>query len=371
MGGLVMPSGAATVPDTIVSSSLGGRAGVRCAARVVGPAPDVALAAADPSMIRARRRPADVVVDDGDVELRLGGQLRRGRWPAAAPLRGVLGAPARPAGAPARPSSAGPGTRSCASRHGGPHLARALQVDLEQHAGVPAARASSTGRRGVPVAVAAVDDGPLQQLAAGDHASNRRRRRSGSGRRPPRPGGAAGWWPRPTATPAGSARARRRRPCPCRRRSARPGRSAAAASSGRRRAGFAAAQPAALRAQRSKRSTSAAIWLAPRPRTPAGLGDPDLLHDLLGADLADARQGLQQGGDLHLADDVVRLRPRSITSARDTLRVLQAVLHLGALPAGGRGLLQGGGALLGCQVAAGARTGHLMSGRGTRSVSIT
>ena len=37
----------------------------------------------------------------------------------------------------------------------------------------------------------------------------------------------------------------------------------------------------------------------------AGWGDADLLHDLLGLDLADAGQGLEQGRDLHLAQDFV------------------------------------------------------------------
>src|SRR5512139_1269075 len=40
---------------------------------------------------------------------------------------------------------------------------------------------------------------------------------------------------------------------------------------------------------------------------PAGVRDPDLLHRAAGLHLPDAREGLEDGDDLHLADDVVAL----------------------------------------------------------------
>src|SRR3954463_11781129 len=86
------------------------------------------------------------------------------------------------------------------------------------------------------------------------------------------------------------------------------------------------------------------------PETPHAprLGDPDLLHDLPGADLAHSGQRLEQGGDLDLADHLVGL-PLLDDVAERALRVLQPVLHFGACTAGGRSLLQGGGPLLGGQ----------------------
>src|SRR5687767_10689756 len=41
-----------------------------------------------------------------------------------------------------------------------------------------------------------------------------------------------------------------------------------------------------------------------QPADAAALGDAEPLHDLLGPHLADAGHRLQQGGDLHLADDL-------------------------------------------------------------------
>ena len=74
------------------------------------------------------------------------------------------------------------------------------------------------------------------------------------------------------------------------------------------------------------------------------LGDTQTLHDLLGADLAHARQGLEQGGDLHLADDVVLL-----TLLDDLVQggagVLESILDLGPLPASRGGLFERGCAL--------------------------
>jgi len=76
----------------------------------------------------------------------------------------------------------------------------------------------------------------------------------------------------------------------------------------------------------------------------AALGDTEPFHDLLGADLADARQGLQEGGDLHLADDVVLLALLDDLMEGST-GVLEPILDLGALPASRGGLLERGCAL--------------------------
>src|SRR5689334_8109311 len=58
------------------------------------------------------------------------------------------------------------------------------------------------------------------------------------------------------------------------------------------------------------------------------LGDPDLFHDLLGADLADAGQGLEKCRHLHLADHLVGLTLADHLTER-TLRVLESILDLG------------------------------------------
>src|SRR3954469_14633141 len=86
------------------------------------------------------------------------------------------------------------------------------------------------------------------------------------------------------------------------------------------------------------------------PETPHAprLGDADLFHDLPGAHLAHAGQRLEEGRDLDLADDLVRL-PLLDDVPEGALGVLQPVLHLGARTACGRSLLQGGGPLLGGQ----------------------
>src|SRR5690606_8802363 len=90
----------------------------------------------------------------------------------------------------------------------------------------------------------------------------------------------------------------------------------------------------------------------------ARLGDVEPLHDLLGADLADAGERLQQSRDLHLADDVVGLAVGEHLRQGDAA-VLQAVLDFRALFSGLSGLLQGRGALLGCE----GRKGHAGSPR--------
>src|SRR5690242_8249193 len=86
------------------------------------------------------------------------------------------------------------------------------------------------------------------------------------------------------------------------------------------------------------------------PETPhaARLGDPDLLHDLLGADLADAGKGLEEGRHLHLADHLVLL-PFLDHLTEGALRVLESVLDLGSRAASLSRLHQGGGTLLGGQ----------------------
>jgi hypothetical protein len=76
----------------------------------------------------------------------------------------------------------------------------------------------------------------------------------------------------------------------------------------------------------------------------AALGDPESLHDLLGADLAHARQGLEESGDLHLADDVVLLALLD-DLVKGGAGVLESILDLGPLPASRGGLFERGCAL--------------------------
>src|SRR5690606_34877141 len=81
----------------------------------------------------------------------------------------------------------------------------------------------------------------------------------------------------------------------------------------------------------------------------AGRGDADLLHDLGGLDLADARQGLEEGGDAQAADDLVRLgllQHLLNLLAAVAGAVLQAGLDGRALTTRLGGLLQGIGPLL-------------------------
>ena len=104
-----------------------------------------------------------------------------------------------------------------------------------------------------------------------------------------------------------------------------------------------------LRCRPPNSRSSAERWLVPRPRTRRDSGDAEPFHDLLGPDLADARQGFEQSGDLHLADHVIvvpslmtsdkdvapRLR-RFFTSAR-SLRALAAFSRAAARSSGVRG----------------------------------
>jgi hypothetical protein len=103
-------------------------------------------------------------------------------------------------------------------------------------------------------------------------------------------------------------------------------------------------------ASRSAISTAAELTLqsgalvgAKAPHA-AGLGDTEPLHDLLSANLSDARQGFQQSRHLHLSDYVVGLTIFQNLSERGSA-VLQAVFDLGTLFAGLGSLLQGCGAL--------------------------
>jgi hypothetical protein len=79
---------------------------------------------------------------------------------------------------------------------------------------------------------------------------------------------------------------------------------------------------------------------------PAALRDADALHDLTGTYLPDPGHGLEEGGDLHLADHVVLLALLDDLGERGA-GMLEPVLDLGTFAAGGSGLLQGSGALLG------------------------
>src|SRR5690606_35003539 len=92
---------------------------------------------------------------------------------------------------------------------------------------------------------------------------------------------------------------------------------------------------------------------------PARLGDPDLGHDLLRGDTADARQRLQQREHLELADRVVGLALLDYLGELAS-GVLEPVLHLGTGRTRGSGLLERCGSLLGREVG----KGHgLTSGR--------
>jgi hypothetical protein len=84
--------------------------------------------------------------------------------------------------------------------------------------------------------------------------------------------------------------------------------------------------------------------VGPEATHAAALGDPESLHDLLGADLAHARQGLKKGGDLHLADDVVLLALLD-DLVKGGAGVLESILDLGPLPASRGGLFERGCAL--------------------------
>src|SRR5215207_9473381 len=70
-----------------------------------------------------------------------------------------------------------------------------------------------------------------------------------------------------------------------------------------------------------------------------------LLHDLGGADLTDARKGLQHGRDLELADNVVLLGTVQ-NLGQGGLALLELLLELSASLADLRGLLKRSGALL-------------------------
>src|SRR4051794_40460557 len=78
------------------------------------------------------------------------------------------------------------------------------------------------------------------------------------------------------------------------------------------------------------------------------LGDPDLFHDLLRADLADTGEGLEENRPLQLADPLVGL-PLADHLTERALRVLESILDLGSRAASLSRLHQGGGTLLGGQ----------------------
>src|SRR5689334_17376224 len=78
--------------------------------------------------------------------------------------------------------------------------------------------------------------------------------------------------------------------------------------------------------------------LGPQASHAAALGDPEPLHDLAGADLAQARHRLQQVDDPHLADDLVALAlPQDVGDGG--AGVLEAVLDLRPFAPGGGGLV--------------------------------
>ena len=221
-------------------------------------------------------RAPHVVVVDGHVELRLGRQLHpRRRQPALALLL-VLGARGRRGGGRARPSSGGarktkPRARASPRGPAGPRRGRSPAARAGRRPGPPR-RARAACRSGAGRARAAhSSSSPSRDVAVegllGDevvvHPVDLAR------------AAGPGSWPTPRSTPAGSGRAGPRRRCPCRRRWGRPGRSAGAgvvtgvvgggvARRSGRAPGVAVAAPCA---RSPNRSTSAAIWWAPRPRT--------------------------------------------------------------------------------------------------------
>src|ERR1700754_745700 len=80
----------------------------------------------------------------------------------------------------------------------------------------------------------------------------------------------------------------------------------------------------------------------------AAVGDLELLHDLGSPDLADTRHRLQDGRDLELADDVVRLGPVE-HGGEGGLALLELLLQLGTGFADLRCLFQRCRALFGAQ----------------------
>src|SRR5690625_2810978 len=68
-----------------------------------------------------------------------------------------------------------------------------------------------------------------------------------------------------------------------------------------------------------------------QPPHASGLGDTDILHDLLGADLTDAGQGLQERRNLHLSDGLIALALLQHLFQRRAAG-LQAVLDLSTFP---------------------------------------
>ncbi len=81
---------------------------------------------------------------------------------------------------------------------------------------------------------------------------------------------------------------------------------------------------------------------------PAALGDPDGLHHATGLDLAQTRQRLEHGEDLHLADGLVPLSHDEELRKVDRAD-LQLLFDLGPLTADAGGLGQSGLALFGCE----------------------
>ena len=270
---------------------------------------------------------------------RSGGQLLAGRWPGGARAPPRSRCPGRPAGGPARPSSAARGTRT-APRASRSRTCRAPCRSISSSALRPCGQRSLDRPAGGAVLGPAVHDGPLEELAGLAQARRtRRRRRSGSARRRPRRGAGlrvvietesqtSGKWvadvggdgaladgggPGEDDQPAGGRRTWRRGPA---------------------------------QAEWSNRDSSAAIWLAPSPRTRRLSEMPTSSMIWLGADPADAGHGLQQRGDLHLADDVVALAVGD-DLGQGPLRVLQPVLDRSPLTPGDGGLLQRLCALLG------------------------
>ena len=198
-----MPSGAATVPDTVSLVSLG--SGVQSRRRMLRAARRARDRINATSSSLARRTSSLTMVTSNSA---LGRQLDpRGGQPALALLLGLGAAADQPA------DQLVPARRRQEDEQRLGHRSRTWRAPCRSISS-SAVRAlgqrllDRAARRAVPVA--AVHDGPLEQLARRRPSGRtRRRRRSGSGRRRPRRAAACGSSPTPTARPRGSARGRR------------------------------------------------------------------------------------------------------------------------------------------------------------------
>src|SRR4051794_10425427 len=119
-------------------------------------------------------------------------------------------------------------------------------------------------------------------------------------------------------------------------------------ATGSRNSGLSRQQPTSGAVATAELGDQRSALLGTEATDATGRADLQALHDLVGTHLADTGQGFEDGGDLHLPDDLV-----VVGVGQDGLEaragVLQALLHLGALLARDGGLLECCCALLGSQ----------------------